>query len=102
MLETFKDSNAFILMESLLALSIVSFAVVIILPFCVSMMESREDRRLEIEGYRLLYDYSSEWNQSESLVISRSNHYYSINQSDQKITVNMPNDSTVQLKVESH
>lgn len=102
MLETFKDSNAFILMESLLALSIVSFAVVIILPYSVSMMESREDRRLEIEGYRLLYDYSSEWNQSESLVINRSNHYYSINQSDQKITVNMPNDSTVQLKVESH
>lgn len=102
MLEKFNGTDAFILMESLLALSIVSFAILIILPFSVSMMNSRENRRIEIEGYRLLYDYSSDWQHSQSLTVKRSDLNYTIHQSNKKIAVTMPNHSTVEVKVESY
>lgn len=102
MLEKFKETEAFILMESLLALSIVSFAILIIFPFSVSVMKSRVDRRIEIEGYRLLYDFSNEWQQSQSLTINRSHHNYIINQSSNKTEVIMPNQSKVEVKVKSY
>lgn len=62
MSKKFKQQDGFVLLESLSALSIITLALVFILPLVITLYQTREQKKVEVESYRLLYDYTSEWN----------------------------------------
>ena len=56
MSKKFKQQDGFVLLESLSALSIITLALVLILPLVITLYQTREQKKVEVESYRLLYD----------------------------------------------
>lgn len=93
------QSDGFILLESLVSLSIVTFVVVAILPFSVSLIKARENRQVMIEGYRLLYDASMN-NSHSTLVKVQNGVKYKAVKSSGNIIVTIPNHDQLILRIE--
>lgn len=99
MLKRLNDSDGFILLESLLALSIITFAVMIILPFSRSLLTSRHDRVVQIEGYRLMYDYTNQGLPAQTSRVNRSGQNYVITKNNNSVKVTMPDQSVVEVRM---
>lgn len=99
MLERLNDSDGFILLESLLALSIITFAVMIILPFSRSLLTSRHDRVVQIEGYRLMYDYTNQGLPAQTSHVNRSGQNYVITKNNNSVKVTMPGQTVVEVRM---
>lgn len=99
MLERLNDSDGFILLESLLALSIITFAVMIILPFSRSLLTSRHDRVVQIEGCRLMYDYTNQGLPAKTSHVNRSGQNYVITKNNNSVKVTMPGQTVVEVRM---
>lgn len=99
MFEKVKNDQAFILLESILALSLVSFTMILVLPFSLQLLQARQKRQNEIEGYRLLYDYSYEWLGSSDQWVTRSGVDYRVSYQENALQVSLPNQDEIVLEV---
>lgn len=99
MLKRLNDSDGFILLESLLALSIITFAVMIILPFSRSLLTSRYERVIQIEGYRLMYDYTNHSLPAQTSRVNRSDQNYVISKNNNSVKVTMPGQTVVEVRM---
>lgn len=99
MLKRLNDSDGFILLESLLALSIITFAVMIILPFSRALLTSRHDRVVQIEGYRLMYDYTNQSLSAQTSHVNRSGQNYVITKNNNSVKVTMPGQTVVEVRM---
>src|SRR5699024_8270381 len=101
MLKRLNDSDGFILLESLLALSIITFAVMIILPFSRSLLTSRHDRVVQVEGYRLLYDYTNQGLPAQTSHVNRSGQKHMITKNNNSGRVSTPSQRVVDVRMKS-
>lgn len=99
MLKKLNDTDGFILLESLLALSIITFTVIIILPFSRSLLASRHDRMVQIEGYRLMYDYTNQSLPNQTSHVNRSGQNYIISKNNNSVKVTMPRQTVIEVRM---
>lgn len=79
MFKRFKNSDGFVLIESLSALTIITIALVIILPLIITLYQTHQQKKIEVESYRVLYDYTHDWHDtSSSYTLTRSGQEYTV------------------------
>lgn len=102
MLKMFNKEDGFVLLESLLGLSIVAFTLIIILPHGMSLMKERSKRQAEVEGYRLMYDYSQSYEGSFEQEINRAGFDYQLKKTSLETRVILPNEEVIRISVVNH
>lgn len=99
MLKKLHNTDGFVLLESLLALSVITFAVMIILPFSRSLLNARRDRFMHIEGYRVMYDYTNQNMSNNTTSVNRSGQNYQVSKSMNSVKVTMPDKSVIEVRM---
>lgn len=99
MLKKLHNNDGFVLLESLLALSVITFAVMIILPFSRSLLNTRRDRFMHIEGYRVMYDYTNQNIPNNTTSVNRSGQNYQVSKSMNSVKVTMPDKSVIEVRM---
>lgn len=99
MLGNFSKEDSFILLESLLALSLVAFTLMVILPHGLNLVKDRQTRQIEVEAYRLLYDYSHGYDGVFSQQVSRNGFEYEVIKSDKSLKVVLPDEEVIEIRV---
>lgn len=65
-----KNQAGFILLESLISLSLLTFVLLFSIPMTVKLISYLETQRIQVEMDRTLYDTSKFWSQKEKTSIS--------------------------------
>lgn len=58
------DAEGYILLESLVSLSILTISLIVILPLTIELLAFRKDEKQQVEMNRVLYDSSIVWDGS--------------------------------------
>lgn len=61
MFEKLKDNKGFVLLESLISLSLISLAVIILIPMIAHFQYLNYEKKVQVEEFRDLYDYAVMW-----------------------------------------
>ncbi|MFC6463834.1 hypothetical protein ACFP65_02270 [Marinilactibacillus sp. GCM10026970] len=98
-----KSQQGYVLLESLVSLSLITVVLVISLPLTVNLVHKLEEQRIDVEMYRTLYDQSKFWSADEknTTEITSYNTLLSVSNTSRGIVVEGEDDQNIQLQIKA-
>lgn len=98
--ELFIKQNGFILLESLVSLSLLTFILLFSIPLTVNLVSYLEMERIEIEFDRALYDASKVWQRSTTFSKSYQSFHQTLEVVETKNAIKVEGDQIEEKKLE--
>ncbi|MEC6747786.1 hypothetical protein VXN63_04480 [Marinilactibacillus sp. XAAS-LB27] len=97
------SEKGYVLLESLVSLSLITIVLVVTLPLTVNLVHKLEKQRIDVEMHRAVYDQSKFWSTDEKNAkeIMSYNTQLSISNTSKGIVVEGEDNQRIQLQIKS-
>lgn len=97
------SQKGYVLLESLVSLSLITVVLTVSLPLTVNLVHKLEKQRIDVEMYRTLYDQSKFWSDDEknTTEITSYNTQLRVSNTSKGIVVEGEGDQNIQLQIKA-
>ncbi len=97
------SQEGYVLLESLVSLSLITVVLVVTLPLTVNLVHKLERQRIDVEMHRAVYDQSKFWSANEKNATETRSYYtqLSVSNTSKGIVAEGEDNQTIQLQIKS-